>query len=1038
MIKKSFTYFLVVIYLLSYINIDVYAKPTQSYLDNMDYILDDEKLKQQYFSHLSSIEVDPYSLDLTKEEKQFLEQIQNKDFYYIVNSSNDIGLIDGKYYTIEALIINQINRILKTNIQLIGREELNLSNVNEIAEVVKNNNNFFSSIYTFDINSNLGPEFQVSEFYSNTDLFIVSNNISNIDTYEEKKINGELDDAVAISIEIDEISKLLDYKVDEYMVLTPEKAKEKLLNREIEYYICDINNADIVTKNADLQYKYFRSTTTEISNAINMFYTSNENEYFISILNKIFGKIDKTIIRDYYYLYKYYVAGIIFRNSLTEKELEYIENIESINVGIYDLKSITEIKGRNVYGYTADTLDFIGMLLKTEIEYIDITDKSYIKLFMDGKIDIIPYFLDSKAEEIYKDFKDINMDVGVTNYYINRKFEILKHMDTEDITSLDKLNYVDIGTLEKLESAVKTYLNKSIGDTNISYKKYATMDELIDAINSGEIKYALTTPGTSAFYEKEFSIKNRIQLAYDVSVNVNEENFKWVMLVSKGDETETLLNIINKAFQVVDTYSLSDYWFDYSLNIENFEELKRSNEVTTVVITIIGFFGLIVIFLLVNKNIKSTRDMSELAKIDNLTKLYNKDTLFNDMESVKKYFAILIDIRNFKNINDTYGIIIADEVLISVANILKNIQVSEKKYDVVPYRLEKDEFILIVKNIDGFKEQDFLIWLANRIKETITIKNLTFDLNYSISAISSSYVYNNFKQALIFINNMKVKNKSKGNLPYVIFDDRENDDIKEYIQIEKALYNVTEDNILPFFQAFIDVKTGSVKGCEVLARLYLNDKIYAPFKFIPVAERNGLLDDIDRLLFRRTLSIRNQLLKQGVIDEDFYFSLNISAQFLKELSIEYLDNIMVEFRLKDFRFMQMEVLEEKLTDEEAKKIFEIVSAKDIKSAVDDFSTGYSSLSRLVKNFKFKVLKIDKSLLPMKMTDKDKSVYRAIVDVVKKLDMSIVAEGIETHEHAEFLRGIDIDTFQGYYFSKPIPLEEFKQYIVINNKKNSEQ
>ncbi len=1035
MIKKLFIYLFISIYFLSIFNINIYASNMNSYLDNMEYIFNDENLKQEYFKLLSEMEVSLESLGLTVEEKQFLERIKDEEFYYISNNTSSVGFIDEKYYTIEALIVNQINRVLKTNIRMISREDTQLASLSNVAEFIKNNNNFFSSIYTFDINRNINDDFVTSQFYANKYLFIVSHDIDLIDKFDEKMLSGESFQKIAVSDELKNVGDLLDYEFDNYMFLTPETAKEKLEKREIDYYICEVNSIVTATEKSNLQYKFFKSNVISISSAMSMFYTSAENEHFISIVDKIFNKIDKSILREYYYLYKHYKSSYIFKNSLTDEELAYIESLGHINVGIYDLKYLTEIKGRKVFGYTADTLEFFSRLINVEMEYIDITDDNYITLFIENDIDILPYMLETNAKEIYKDFKDINMDIGISNFYIDRKFEILKQMDTEDITDLDKLMYVDIGTLEFLEQSVQYYIKESMGIDELEYKTYKTMDEMVEALKSGEIKYALTTPGSSAYYEKQFSINERIQLAYDVSININEKNFKWVMLVSKGEETEMLVNILNKAFQVIDTYSLSNYWFDYSLNYENFEQLKRSNKRTTITISGFGILGLLFIFILVNRNIKSARDMAEIAKIDNLTKLYNKEALFENMVNSKKYFAILIDIKNFKNINEVYGIIIADEVLVSVANILRDIQKTQVEYSVKPYRLDKDEFILIIENTYGFKEQDFLIWLSNRLKETITIKKLTFDLEYSISAISSDYAHNNFKQALIFINNMKVKNKSNSKVAFVIFDDKEQEEIREYIEIEKALYNVTEDNILPFFQPFIDVKTGAVKGCEVLARLYLNETIYAPFRFIPLAERNGLLDDIDRLLFRRTLAIRSQLLKQGIIDEDFYFSLNISAQFLKELSIEYLDNIMIEFRLKDFRFMQMEVLEEKLTDEEAKKIFEIVSAKNIKSAVDDFSTGYSSLSRLVKNFKFKVLKIDKSLLPLRMSEKDKSVYRAIVEVVKKLDMSIVSEGVETHEHAEFLKTIDIDTFQGYYFSKPIPLEEFRQYIVISNKNN---
>ncbi|MFV0518700.1 MAG: EAL domain-containing protein [Lachnospirales bacterium] len=1032
MFKRILAFILILIYTTLSLNIDVFAVTTESYVSDLEYIFDVEKLKEIYSVELSKLQLSIEDLGLTEEETKFLEKIRKEKYYYINIQNNDIGYINDKNYTLEALIIDEVNRVLKTNIEMINTYDVGLESIEEVNTVIKQNDNFFSSIYTYQDIKNNPFDYLKTDIYSNKDFFVISHNMQYIEDFDELLAEDITSKRIALSTYIEDTTKTYGKEIERYLILTPEKAREALLNKEIDYFICGSGAAVEVLKESNLQFKLFSSDYVTIDNSVHMFYANKNNELFIQIMNKVIKLLDKSVLRSYFYTYRYYQISEIFKRSLTEEEKAVLSSLSDLNVGVLDLKSLSEIKGKKVYGYTADVLSLLSGLLEINFNYVDISNENYVELFSENKINILPYVLDIQADELYYDFKRIDVEVGVTDYYINRKFEILKHIDTADLTNINRLNYVDIGTIDDIKDPISYFLE----DINNSDKKndiniYEDFDALVKGLNDGEIKYAIVPPGTSAYYEREFSLEQKIVLAYDVSDNIRDENYKWRMIVNLQSNTETLVNVLDKAIQVIDANHLSSNWFDYSLNYESYKDLKKSSETTTITILVAGFIGIVVIVILVTRNIASTKRMRLIASLDNLTNLFNKDVLFENMKDKSNFYVILINIRNFKKLNDIYGIIIADEILTTIADILRNIEATNLN-NVVPYRLEKDEFLLCVNNLSNFKEEEFLTELYETLSQSLNIKNLILNLEYSISAVDSRYADNDFRQILVYANNMLIKNRSI-NKPFFIYDEAEKISIAEFLDIEKSLYNVTERNVLPYFQPFVDVKTGKVKGCEVLARLNLNNQVYLPYKFIPIAEKNGLLDDIDRLMLRRTLAIREQLLRDGVIDEEFYFSLNISAQFLKELSIEYLDNILVEFKLKDYSFLQMEVLEESLTDEEAKKIFEIVTAKNIRSAIDDFSTGYSSLLRLIQHFKFKVLKIDKSLLPIKFTERDKNVYKAIVDVIKKLDMSIVCEGVETEEHAKFLSTIDVDIFQGYYFSRPIPLDEFIEYIVIANK-----
>ena len=239
-------------------------------------------------------------------------------------------------------------------------------------------------------------------------------------------------------------------------------------------------------------------------------------------------------------------------------------------------------------------------------------------------------------------------------------------------------------------------------------------------------------------------------------------------------------------------------------------------------------------------------------------------------------------------------------------------------------------------------------------------------------------------------------------------------------EIRKAL----EDNeFCVYYQPMFVTMTGQLKSAEALIRWIRPDGTFiSPAQFIPTAERSDLIMDIDWYV---TESVCKTLKKQNTMPQ-FPISVNFSRRHIREKNFtEKLVSIVDKYELPH-PLIEVEITESAMVGEEDKLYDWIVSIRNagFSVAIDDFGSGLSSL-QFVKDIPADVLKIDKSLLSHNCEDeKERIVQESISNFAHRLNMKTVAEGVETKEQMELLKSIGCDIIQGYYFSKPLPPEEF--------------
>lgn len=433
----------------------------------------------------------------------------------------------------------------------------------------------------------------------------------------------------------------------------------------------------------------------------------------------------------------------------------------------------------------------------------------------------------------------------------------------------------------------------------------------------------------------------------------------------------------------------------------------------TTIIPILGIHDEIVEFL------SMRLDVSELLsgriifqssyKIDMLTGIGNRLKLFKDLANIRKPMIALINIRDFKEINSTYGLEGGDLILEQLAGLLQR---EALKFDMEAYRLDSDEFILLADKAvihDSFA--DIIDDLVKLVEETpMPIDTYTIKIKINIG-ISLSHT-----DTLLYAD-IALKYAKKHHLVYSIADDTSTS-IYEYrntvLWKNKIIDGIKEDRFVPYYQPIIDNKTGRIESYEALIRLVEENIVISPVKFLEIAKYASLYSELTRIMIRKTFA---------------YFQ-DIEARFSLNLTIEDIQNDKTRLYFKNMLY-QYSGIQKRLTIEivesegienfdEVTQFIKEMQHLGCKIAIDDFGTGYSNFEYLMK-LNVNTIKIDGSLIQGMATSKNTfNIVETIVLFAQKNKLKTVAEFVSSAELYEKVKALGIDYSQGYYFKEPSP------------------
>ena len=434
---------------------------------------------------------------------------------------------------------------------------------------------------------------------------------------------------------------------------------------------------------------------------------------------------------------------------------------------------------------------------------------------------------------------------------------------------------------------------------------------------------------------------------------------------------------------------------------------------------------------------KQKNILDHQAHYDALTELPNRlllnDRLKQAIEKGKrnksKFALLFIDLDHFKEINDSLGHAVGDEVLKTVTSRLKE---TIRNEDTIA-RLGGDEFTVILEDLVQVQDASFI---ANKILQVLSKSmNVNDEILYVSSSIGISIYPNDgvsSQNLLKFADSAMYKAKDEGRNNFQYYDSIMTKLAFERVIMETSLRTaLKEEQFVVYYQPQVDGRTDKLIGMEALVRWqHPTMGLVPPNKFIPLAESTGLIVQLDRVVMKIAMTQVAKWYKEGLNPGILAMNLAVK-QFQQKDFIEMFKNLMREAGCRA-EWIELEVTEGQIMThpEEAIKILTQISDLGVELAVDDFGTGYSSLAYL-KRLPIDKLKIDQAFVKdLPDDEEDAGITKAVIALAKSLNLKIIAEGVETKEQKDFIVENGCENIQGYYYSKPVPQNEM-QIILLN-------
>ncbi|EOU1890123.1 EAL domain-containing protein [Clostridium perfringens] len=445
---------------------------------------------------------------------------------------------------------------------------------------------------------------------------------------------------------------------------------------------------------------------------------------------------------------------------------------------------------------------------------------------------------------------------------------------------------------------------------------------------------------------------------------------------------------------------------------------------------------LLIMFLLVSRDVLLRKDNLRLIasvkranEIDFLTNMYGRNYFLKKLETITNDYALFfIDIKSFKDINNIFGHVVGDKVLVEVANKFKELKLLLGK-NVFYCRYSGNEFALISKLEQVDLMLKFFRDLENiKIQHNSDLIHINFNIGYSLndSNINLDLLIQETDYALMRAKKLKGPNNS-----ILMYDDNLKTDLEHMNILKKDFKNdLLTGKFHLVFQPKVCVKTLKIVGFETLLR-WKHDKLgeISPCKFVPIAENLGEISSLDLYVFKKSCEFQRYLIDKGI---KLKCSVNLSLNTLKSYEkINEILNIYKEYKIPK-HLITAEILENVSLNNNAKTIsyINLLRENGICISIDDFGTGYSSLSQ-ISNLYFDELKIPREFVIDARTPSKLAVIEAISILAKKLKVISVIEGVETYEDFKLFSSLGFDIVQGYYFSKPLTKSEIIDYIKVN-------
>lgn len=892
----------------------------------------------------------------SKKEAEYLAELKKEKI--------KIGLIDESLFNLATKNGKSLNDLVKEI--FLDYLKLNVEFQTDSVQTLNKNleNGSFGGAAFYHIDQSLEHKFYYTTPIFSEELFIISNkkHLNSIKELRNEKIYSEKNSTHLkflkeilfnndVNSEIIFVDKLSDFKDEFILTTTPELYKS----------ICSIKV----------------SNTSDISFIFNKKYAD-----LIPIINNALNEKYKKIILDNFNAFKSDIALKNFYNSLTSEEEVFLQNLKSINV-VYDNKNNTLASYFSQLDNTSNGI--APMILNDICENLGIQVNDLTKNFSNqneliglknGELDVIVL---SKTKNRGQDFLFSHPLFDINMYSITLK-------------NKDKTNH-NIGVLkDTIEEQVASKYN-----LKNKIKSFPNFDILVRSLNNNRVGSILTI-NKKYFNPKIYNVVFFESIPLNLAFN--KDNLILKSIIDKG-----LSHLVNRQNILIEANLKND--------LEDKIVSDRNQQFNLFTFFLVS--GLILAIICINRKLYRTKRDQKLLLKDALTGLPNR-FVFNEFckntgDSLTGR-VFVIDLNNFKYINDSLGHDFGDSIIIEFSNFLK------KSFDNnYLFRISGDEFYCFV-----FNSLEIIIKRLEKYKEfcPMMVEN---NIGFSIGLYDKTEK-NSILQAFKFADLAMLEAKKNKTNTFKIADKDFVEKKNRELFILNSLKESTSE-IFGVFQPKISLDTGEIIGSEVLARYNSNILGYiGPFEFIPIAENNNFIHKID-------FTIAEEAIKFAKDFPNLKTSFNLSVKTFKRNDLISVLKGLLETYGVSGESLEIEITESVFITDIQDLIGKLKALKNLGFTIslDDFTAGHSTAG-ILPLLPIDIVKFDKSLLDSlgNSDNKGEIIYKNLISLIRDLNLKIVAEGVETMEQLNFLKNEKVDYAQGYFFSNPLSIEDLLTYI----------
>jgi len=713
-----------------------------------------------------------------------------------------------------------------------------------------------------------------------------------------------------------------------------------------------------------------------------------------------------------------------------------------IAVSLFYVNFLRDLIYRNTY----DNISELSMQTTNQLNNSIDTQKQFVQQM----VDFIDKGYAKTPEEVFERFKDV-----LDDYHITRLVILDKNGNGSTSDGFTVENYKN---MEEFFAQNEVYLSENRPSTvsdnqvNIYSKTFKFQNKdlvLFATINTANYKDILTRRlfnGQGGTY----LINNNGSILIDSFNIVTENNVNLYDFMKEQNGTvsshsseqidimsNNIKNKINGTFDA--KFNSNTYFIHYEKLSENDWYVvtiapasiiaKELNLFLGISLGLCFLINIIIIGTFIYIDISTQKQNHKLYKaayIDPITSLGN-ETFFKEtgakylQNSSNNKYMISLDINKFKALNNIYGYDFCNVLLKSIGQKLLEVFPSNS----ITCRISADIFVSMFSYSDNI---DILI--DNFLSEISDLKvdNANIPINLSIGIYKITDNDKDINKVLDKTYMARGKTKGVYDTNYYIYDDILENKLLEEQQIESTMNKALENQEFKIvYQPKIFTKTEKLAGAEALVRWYKNGKLVSPSYFIPLFEENKFIIKLDLYIFAQVCK------DMADWKEKYNFtttvSINVSKEhFVDENFIKKYVDITNKYNV-DRGKIDLEITESATIDEniDILKILKNIKSKGFLISIDDFGTGYSSLS-MIQSMPFDILKIDKVFVDQADLNSNQNIINYIMLIAEHLGVETIVEGVENKEQVDFIRKINCDIIQGYYYSKPISKEDFEKYF----------